>query len=359
MLHILTIWLLLLSPPQLIQRDSVNMRLPVPPQLLEAGAQTMQVTLDTAQDAQASNPEADSVQSQLQIRANNIIIQADTLVDRQRSLFETSAPEEEEQSTPEALRQISLGKIFWSFIIFAIGYFVIRFLTRILELFSERSTNYRITIKGLIPVVRILGWIIVIFIIITGVIRPEIEAVLALTASVGVAVGFASQDVLKNIFGGIVILLDTPFKVGDKIEIDSFYGEVVEIGLRSTRIVTPDDSLVSIPNGELMNRSVSNSNAGELNCQVVAEIYLPLDIDTAQVRKIATEAAQTSKYIFLNKPIAVLFFNEVKERRSYLKMRLKAYVMDIRYEFAFKSELTEIVIRELLSKELISRKDFE
>lgn len=359
MLQILTIWLLLLlSPLQLIQRDSVNMRLPVPPQLLGAGAQTAQAPLDTAQNAQASNA-ADSLQSQLQIRANSIIIQADTLVDRQRPLFETSAPEEEEQSTPEALRQISLGKIFWSFIIFAIGYFVIRFLTRILELFSERSTNYRITIKGLIPVVRILGWIIVIFVIITGVIRPEIEAVLALTASVGVAVGFASQDVLKNIFGGIVILLDTPFKVGDKIEIDSFYGEVVEIGLRSTRIVTPDDSLVSIPNGELMNRSVSNSNAGELNCQVVAEIFLPLDIDTAQVRKIATEAAQTSKYIFLNKPIAVLFFNEVKERRSYLKMRLKAYVMDIRYEFAFKSELTEIVIRELLSKKLISRDDFK
>ena len=91
----------------------------------------------------------------------------------------------------------------------------------------------------------------------------------------------------------------------------------------------------------------------------MAEIYLPLDIDTDAVRKIATEAAQTSKFIFLNKPIAVLFFNEVKERRSYLKMRLKAYVMDIRYEFAFKSELTEIVIRELLSKELMSRKDFE
>nr|WP_262918956.1 mechanosensitive ion channel family protein [Tunicatimonas sp. TK19036] len=241
-----------------------------------------------------------------------------------------------------------------------IGYFIIRFCTRVLGILAERSTTERrITVKGFVPVVRIVGWVVIIYVVIAGIIRPPIETVLAFTASVAVAVGFASQDILKNIFGGIVILLDQPFKMGDKIEIGSFYGEVVEIGLRSTRIVTPDDSLVSIPNGELMNQSVSNSNAGEPNCQVVAEIYLPINIDTARVRSIATEAAQTSRYIFLNKPITVLFFNELKDRRPYLKMRLKAYVMDIRYEFIFKSELTEIVLRELLYEELITVEDYD
>ncbi|MEO8232174.1 MAG: hypothetical protein ABI638_07815 [Ignavibacteriota bacterium] len=83
-----------------------------------------------------------------------------------------------------------------------------------------------------------------------------------------------------------------------------------------------NDSLVSIPNGDIMNCSVSNSNAGEANCQVVAEIYLPISVDTEKVRQIATEAAQVSKYVYLNKPITVLFFNEINERRSYLKMRL-------------------------------------
>lgn len=261
-------------------------------------------------------------------------------------------------TTPPAVKDISIYKIVWSVLIFGLGYLIIRFLTQLVELIGERSTNYRIMIKGFAPVVRIIGWIVVIFIIIAGVLQPRIEAVLALTASVGVAVGFASQDILKNIFGGVIILLDAPFKVGDKIEIGSHYGEVVEIGLRSTRIVTPDDSLVSIPNGELMNQSVSNSNAGELNCQVVAEIFLPLNIDTERVRNIAQEAAQTSRYIFLNKPITVLFFNEVKERRPYYKMRLKAYVMDIRYEFIFKSELTEIVIRELLREQIITTEDY-
>ena len=304
---------------------------------------------------------ARTVPARVSIQPSKVVIQLDTnrsILDSLANVGQEQEVQTQDTTEPPPLKKISFVKIFWSLVIFVLGYFIIRSVTKLLELISERSASYRITIKGLVPVVRILGWIVVMVIIVTGVIQPKIEAVLALTASVGVAVGFASQDILKNIFGGIVILLDAPFKVGDKIEIDSYYGEVVEIGLRSTRIVTPDDSLVSIPNGELMNQSVSNSNAGEPNCQVVAEVFLPLDIDTSRVRQIATEVAQTSRYIYLNKPITVLFFNELKDRKSYLKMRLKAYVMDIRYEFIFKSELTEIVIRELLQQDIISAEDY-
>ncbi|MCB0314052.1 MAG: mechanosensitive ion channel, partial [Calditrichaeota bacterium] len=53
------------------------------------------------------------------------------------------------------------------------------------------------------------------------------------------AIGFAAQDILKNIFGGLMLLLDRPFQVGDKIEAGGHYGEVVQIGLRTVRIVTP------------------------------------------------------------------------------------------------------------------------
>ena len=53
-------------------------------------------------------------------------------------------------------------------------------------------------------------------------------------------------------------------------------GEVTAIGLRSVRLVTPDDSLVSVPNSDIVNQAVSNSNSGEFNCQVVAELYLPV-----------------------------------------------------------------------------------
>ncbi len=274
------------------------------------------------------------------------------------SMAQGETVNELKNQAPKLSELFSLPKIFWSVVMLVIGYLFIRIFSRILEVLAERSARYRITLKGLIPVVRILGWLLVIITIITGIFQPPMDMVWALSASVGVAVGFAAQDILKNIFGGVMILFDRPFQVGDKIEVGSFYGEVTEIGLRSTRIVTPDDSLVAIPNSTIMNGSVSNANAGETNCQVVAEIYLPLSVDTVRVREIATQAAQVSKYIYLNKPIAVLFFNEVKERRSYLKMRLKAYVMDIRSEFAFKSEMTELVVSTLLEEGIIKEEDF-
>ena len=258
-------------------------------------------------------------------------------------------------TTPPDISEIfSFWKIFWALIFLVGGYFVIRLLISAIEVWAERSTTNRITIKGLIPVIRIVGWTLLIIIIVAGIFQPPAATVLAIMASVGLAVGFAAQDILKNIFGGITILLDRPFQVGDKIEIGSYYGEVVEIGLRSTRLVTPDDSLVTVPNGELMNESLSNSNSGEANCQVVAEIYLPLTVDTNHVRKSATEAAHVSRYIFQNKPVTVLFFNELQYGKSLLKMRLKAYVLDIRYEFAFKSDMTELVLQELKKEGIVA-----
>lgn len=253
---------------------------------------------------------------------------------------------------------LSTRKILWAIVVLILAYFGIRIGIRLLGFFAEKSTSYRFTIKGLIPLFRIISWTIALAFIIGGIFAPDFATIVAFSASIGVAVGFAAQDILKNIFGGVMIIFDQPFKVGDKIEIGNYYGEVIEIGLRSTRIVTADDSMVSVPNSEVMNQSVSNSNTGEPNCQVVAEFYLPMDIDTEKVRKIAIEGAQVSRFIFLDKPIAVLFFQEIKDRKSYLKMRLKAYVIDIRYEFAFKSDMTELVLNALLNEGIISAKDY-
>lgn len=304
----------------------------------------------------------DSNQTSLTNLIDNVI---DSNIIQKRDIIETAdttkATESlgEKLTTPPSISDlISFDKILWALIFFFIGLYLIKFITKILELFAERSTKYRIAIKSITPVIRIIGWSLVIYLIIAGVFKPPGATLLAVAASLGIAVGFAAQDIFKNIFGGIMILFDRPFQVGDKIEVGDYYGEVVKIGLRSTRVVTPDDSLVSIPNGDIMTRSVSNSNAGAPNCQVVAEIYLPITVDTEKVREIATEAAQVSKYIYLDKSITVLFFNEVKERRSYYKMRLKAYVMDIRYEFNFKSDMTELVMKELLRQKIISPSDF-
>ena len=162
----------------------------------------------------------------------------------------------------------------------------------------------------------------------------------AAAAAIGVAIGFAAQDLLKNIFGGLVIIFDQPFQAGDKISVGGTYGEVTSIGLRSTRITTPDDNLVSVPNAQVVDGQVSNANAGALDCQVVTDLYLPGWVDEMKAKQIAREAAASSKYVYLEKPIVVIVKDEFKET-FVTHLKVKAYVLDTRYEFLFASDVTE------------------
>ncbi len=247
----------------------------------------------------------------------------------------------------------NLTQIILAILVLAVGVFVLRFLLKTLAKIAERNPKRRLTINRPIPIINLVIWTLILYFSIV-ILRPPLETVFTLGASLAIALGFALQDVLRNIFGGLLILIDRPFQLGDKIQIGDNYGEVVQIGLRSIRIVTSDDNLVTIPNGEMMNATVSNANAGAANAQVVAEFYLPIDIDIQKTKQIAYRAAAVSRYVYLNKPIAIIFSNQVHMARPMLKMRLKAYVLDVRYEFPFSSEMTEIVVTELLENGLIS-----
>lgn len=248
---------------------------------------------------------------------------------------------------------ISFTKLIWSLIVLVITFYGVKLIVSILDNLAERYPNNRLFIKRLVPALRIVLWSISIYFVIEGVFNPPSETVFAILASISIAIGFASQDILKNVFGGFMIILDRPFQVGDKVDVGGHYGEVIQIGLRSCRLVTPDDSVVSVPNGELMNKSLSNTNSGALDCQVVAEVYLPQNTDPQWVRELAYKVAATSKYVYLNKPIAVIIKNEIAGSRKVMKIRIKAYVIDIRFEFPFMSEMTEIFLKECAKKNIL------
>ncbi len=233
------------------------------------------------------------------------------------------------------------------------GFLLIYVIVLLLQLWADRSSKHRNTIVRSIPIVRVVGWALLILLFIITIFVPSDLTLLALWLSVGIALAFATQDLIKSFIGGIILLLEKPFLPGDRIDVGAYSGEVQHIGLRTTRILTADDSVLSVPNSELVNQRVNNANVGELNCQVVAELYLPLDINTIRVREIAFEAAHVSRYIFQEKPVAVFFINEVRHEKSWLKMRLKAHVMDLRYELDFRSEMTELVLRELIREGLL------
>lgn len=241
--------------------------------------------------------------------------------------------------TEPRLRYVGM-RMFWTLVVLVITALAVRSTAFVIEALAERNAERRLFYKRLVPLARLFSWIIATVIVARVVWSVDAQGLVAAGAAGAVAIGFAAQDILKNVFGGLVIVADRPFAAGDKIRVGDTYGEVVSVGLWSTRITTPDDSLVSVPNSQVVNGQVSNANSGALDCQVVTDLYVPGWVDERLAKKIAYEAAAASPFVYLHKPIVVLVRDQVEP--SFLtNLKVKAYVLDQRYEFRFMSDVTE------------------
>ena len=105
---------------------------------------------------------------------------------------------------------------------------------------------------------------------------------------VGIAVGFAARDTLANLFSGIFIIADAPYKIGDFVVLDNnIRGEVLEIGMRSTRLLTRDDVQVTVPNAVIGNAQIVNQTGGphdKMRVRVKVSVAYGSDVD--QVRAV-------------------------------------------------------------------------
>ncbi|HEY8470850.1 MAG TPA: mechanosensitive ion channel domain-containing protein [Longimicrobiales bacterium] len=248
---------------------------------------------------------------------------------------------------------ISAPDILLALAILGATHYLIRGIASVVQALARRLPRHRIALLQLIPLIRTSLWIASVCFIVVGIISPSREALIALAATTGIAIGFAAQDVLKNVFGGIQIVIDRPFQVGDLIDVGTYHGEVVGIGLRATRIRTRDDAIVVVPNSQVVRQAVRNASAGEPHCMVTVELFLPAHIDTTRARQICHEAAATSPYVYSRKPITISFQDDFRE--TFLtRACIRAYVHDHRYENAFASDVAERAKRALLESGLLT-----
>ena len=137
----------------------------------------------------------------------------------------------------------------------------------LLDTLSRNRHRFEIVQPKTIPLFDLIGKILLIamgsyaLLIIWG-INPT--AWLASAGVIGIAVGFAAKDTLANLFSGFFIIADTPYKVGDFINLDSGErGMVTQVGMRSTRILTRDDVEITVPNNVIGNAKIINESSGQ------------------------------------------------------------------------------------------------
>ena len=127
----------------------------------------------------------------------------------------------------------------------------------------------------------------------------DMTAWLASAGIIGIALGFASKDTLSNLFAGVFILADAPYKIGDFIVLDSGQrGEVTHIGIRSTRILTRDDIEVTIPNSIMGNTQIINESGGpHKKYRIRLKVGVAYDTDVDLVNEILMQVATEEELV--------------------------------------------------------------
>jgi len=197
---------------------------------------------------------------------------------------------------PAALSKVGRGTILSILILIWAG-FVIRVARLFIRTMSARSGIHSVIRPQTQPLFNNIVIVIVVALSVYLVFNTwdiDMTAWLASAGIVGIAVGFAAKDTLANLFAGVFILADAPYKIGDYVVLDSGErGKVTHIGIRSTRILTRDDVEITIPNSIMGNTRVTNQSGGpheKFRTRVPIGVAYGSDID--QVRRVLTEIAQ-------------------------------------------------------------------
>jgi MscS family membrane protein len=140
--------------------------------------------------------------------------------------------------------------------------------------------------------------IIIAFLVTSQNLGLNITGLIASLSIGGLALGLAAQDTLANVFGAVSVLVDKPFRIGDRIQLDTTDGIVEAIGFRSTRVRNQDGHLVTIPNKTIGNATITNI-AQRPNIRTVMNIGLTYDTSTETLKR----ALQILEEVYRNHPM--------------------------------------------------------
>jgi small-conductance mechanosensitive channel len=163
---------------------------------------------------------------------------------------------------------------------------------------------------------------------------------------VGIAVGFAAKDTLSNLIAGVLLIMDRPFEVGDRIEVwsapknSATWGDVIDIGLRATKIKTTDNIVIIIPNNEIMMRDIVNYTTISEDIRVRIAIGVSYDTDISKAKAVILEVAKTPEWVVKDPPpvIVVKAFGE-----SSVDLELRVWIKNARRRIHTISYVTDKV----------------
>lgn len=191
---------------------------------------------------------------------------------------------------------VNLGlKVLAALIIYMVGAWLIRRIKKTISRIFERKGT-EAAIASFVQSITSIALTVILIIITVGVLGIDTTSIAALLAGGGMAIGLALNGTVQNFAGGIMILIFRPFKAGDFIETAGYSGTVSEVTITSTKLHTPDNKVVIIPNG-----AISSSTINNYSHMPVRRLDLTVDVEygtsEAHTREVVMEILKADQRI--------------------------------------------------------------
>ncbi len=186
---------------------------------------------------------------------------------------------------------MALKSVLNAIIIWQLSVLVWRVLKVFLRIWKDRAVSKGASsLDDLMPLIYDASKVFlfaVAFLLVISQFGIEIGPFIASLGIAGFAIGFAVKDVLGNIFGGVSLILDRTFRLGDKVEIEGYeLGYVEEVGIRTTKIRTFNGELIVIPNGILVNKAFKNYGLPDASIRVCVNFSVAYGSDVSKVKEV-------------------------------------------------------------------------
>ncbi|KJF96377.1 potassium transporter KefA [Photobacterium angustum] len=250
----------------------------------------------------------------------------------------------------ESLQQFA-SLIRWSGVLFSAltvcaAWILLRFIQSIVDGISSQFAQRRMLLQKLQSFFQFFIYMSTGIAVFMMSFRVDDRILALIGGTIAVSVGFALKDLAASFIAGLTVMIDRPFQVGDRVTFEGNYGDIITIGLRSVRMRTLNDDIITIPNNKFLSEVTVSGNYGALDMQVVIPFYISMDQDIRLARDLIQEAASSSRYIHLPKPVTVLVKQTITDNYLAIMLTCKAYVVDTKYEKLFETDITLRVMEE-------------
>lgn len=263
----------------------------------------------------------------------------------------------EEIPSVESINELA-SLIRWSGVLLSIliiigTWLLLRFVESLVDGISNQFVQYRMVLQKLQSFFQFFVYLTAGIVVFMMSFRINDHILALIGGTLAVSVGFAMKDLAASFIAGLTVMIDRPFQVGDRVTFEGNYGDIITIGLRSVRMRTLTDDIITIPNNKFLNEVTVSGNYGALDMQVVIPFYIGLDQDIKLARDLIQEAASSSRYIHLPKPVAVLVKQTITDNYLAIQLTCKAYVVDTAYEKLFETDITLRVMSEFQKNNIL------